>query len=594
MTSDSSRPPHGAVRVIYNDDFRSIISIDQPHFGFPASTAEFRGLVERVRGTGVTSYVMDSIEYDNKVYFKTERGIDWATIDFTSFGDNEAWQGYAMAGRLMQQMRDAGDEPLDVVIRSCRDMGIEPIAGVRMNDCHGLEPLEHDSPDVRFYLKEHPEFAFCFPGTDQKTRLADYSHKALRDYRFGIIEELMEKFDFDGLELNWVRQSFLFQPDDIIGPYGMINAERFAEQAPIVTDWTVEIRRLLDSLARKKGKKRMCLGVRVPETPEITRAVGIDLPAWIREAELDYIVPSGFHSTNFNIPVEKFMALCKGTDCAVIPSLFPNVSHSPRCIRAYQDEIYAAAAQNYYGAGAGGVQVFNHFNPTFKKFGVPFNANVLNVIASPEAVAACPTHHYYIAFSAKPADVPDIVTFGTTGHRGTVLPPFIRQTFEFRFADDLAAGRRQLTRLRFKIFDMAPGDGAAVVSLNNVPLECSAAWRQRTAYRTNAMGKAKDNWLSATDYADLELLAGEPIVESEAPEILALIAKPPRSRPDLLRDGAGYGRDVFMLVEADVSKIPVTALHKGLNRLYVRVDDRRDDAAQQLYMGELEIVTSLA
>ena len=78
MTSDSSRPPHGAVRVIYNDDFRSIISIDQPHFGFPASTAEFRGLVERVRGTGVTSYVMDSIEYDNKVYFKTERGIDWA------------------------------------------------------------------------------------------------------------------------------------------------------------------------------------------------------------------------------------------------------------------------------------------------------------------------------------------------------------------------------------------------------------------------------------------------------------------------------------------------------------------------------------
>ena len=53
----------------------------------------------------------------------------------------------------------------------------------------------------------------------------------------------------------------------------------------------------------------------------------------------------------------------------------------------------------------------------------------------------------------------------------------------------------------------------------------------------------------------------------------------------------GYGKDVFILVDAEVSSIPPTALRTGLNRLWVQVDKRRDDAMTDLYIGELEIVT---
>ena len=218
--------------------------------------------------------MIDSIEYDNKVYFETKRGIDWAKIDFARYDQTDPpsnWDGgYGAAGRLMQKMRAEGREALQVVIDSCRDMGIEVLAGLRMNDCHALEPLSLESPDVSFHLQKHPEQAFCFPGTDERTRLADFENEDLRAYRFALIEELLEKFDFDGIELNWVRAPYLFAPDTRSGPYGYITEERFDKLAPIMTRWTADIRDLLDDWGRKRGKQ-MVLGLRVPETPEITR-----------------------------------------------------------------------------------------------------------------------------------------------------------------------------------------------------------------------------------------------------------------------------------------------------------------------------------
>jgi hypothetical protein len=55
-------------RVLYNDDFRTIISSDQPKRGFPSTAEDLAGLVERVGGTAVTTYVMDGVGFDNKTF----------------------------------------------------------------------------------------------------------------------------------------------------------------------------------------------------------------------------------------------------------------------------------------------------------------------------------------------------------------------------------------------------------------------------------------------------------------------------------------------------------------------------------------------
>ena len=600
-------------RIIYNDDFRTPMSFDQVKFGYPASVQDWRDLIERVRGTGVTSYVMDSIEFDNKVYFATKRGVDWAKIDFDSFdgegADQQIWRDgdYARAGRVIQAMRAQGHEPLQIFIDSCRDMGMEALAGIRMNDCHGIEPLSKDSPDVSFFLKKHPELALVDPGTGEPTRLADYGKQAVRDYRFSIIEELLEAFDYDGIELNWLRFPYLFQPDYLCGAFGFVTEERFTDLAPIMTQWICEVRTLLDHVADKNGRGRMCLGVRVPETPEITRAVGIDLPAWIHEAKLDYIVPSGFHATHFNIPVQDFKALCRGSRCAVYPCVFPNVCQWPKTTRTCQTKVYAAAAQSYYGAGADGIEVFNHFHPACRVVGLPFNREVLDVIASPERVSRYPRHHYYIMYSGDRPDVPERSTLFMSGYRGTripVQPLVVRQMFAFRFGDDLTESGRTLDRLRFKIFDMSPDDACPSVDLNDVRLACDLSWRQRFLYRHTHVPPTQPNgpidgkkvgWHIAESDESLELLAGQVIPKQQQNEALQIIDTPANQRPEMVAQingvGEGFGRDVFMLVEANVASIPPSALRKGLNRLWVQIETRRDTAQTELYMGELEIVT---
>ena len=57
-------------------------------------------------------------------------------------------------------------------------------------------------------------------------------------------------------------------------------------------------------------------------------------------------------------------------------------------------------------------------------------------------------------------------------------------------------------------------------------------------------------------------------------------------------EGDGIGYHVFKLFEADISSIPDSALHKGMNRIFIRTGARRDGAMEDPYMGELEIVTS--
>ena len=46
------------------------------------------------------------------------------------------------------------------VIDSCRKIGVEILAGARMNDCQGVRPLyPADNPDNGFFLLENPELA---------------------------------------------------------------------------------------------------------------------------------------------------------------------------------------------------------------------------------------------------------------------------------------------------------------------------------------------------------------------------------------------------------------------------------------------------
>jgi hypothetical protein len=106
------------------------------------------------------------------------------------------------------------------------------------------------------------------------------------------ILELLDRYDPDGLELDWMRFGRHFKPGCEI------------EGAAVLTEFMQDVRRHVDAAAERRGHT-IRLGVRVPTRPFEARDTGMDGATWAREGLVDMVVPSPFFSSSdFDIPVE--------------------------------------------------------------------------------------------------------------------------------------------------------------------------------------------------------------------------------------------------------------------------------------------------
>ena len=431
--------------VIYNDDFETQIWGRKP-----ASAQQLYDIFCEVRATAVTTYALKVCEYDNKNFFVGNKcGIDWSQIDFLSF--SERWRAYHEAAAFLRRLHEQGRPAFQVCIDACRDMGIRCTATFRMNDWHGAEPLDlAGSADISLWLKEHPQFAIREPVTGRIMRLADFRHQEVRDYRLEVLKEIIAAFDFDGVELDFMRSCWYFSPDYIRSSFGFIRSERFCELAPCLTDFVRQVRSFLDRLQRKRGKT-MTLGVRVPDRPETAHGIGFDVPAWIREGRLQYICPSGYQGMTLQLPVERWKAMCEGTECGVYPMVCPSFVNERIGQGFYAAPFYAAAAQNFYQRGADGVSIFNHFCPPLESYGgVPFNAEGLTVVGSPQAAQESRQHYFFN--HALDVPVPTEAALSLEGADGPRLREGHRACYRFYFGLDLqAASHARQSGTRFAL-----------------------------------------------------------------------------------------------------------------------------------------------
>jgi len=177
--------------------------------------------------------------------------------------------------------------------------------------------------------------------------------------------------------------------------------QKAREYGPVMTDLLCRIREMLDRRGREKGKA-LTLGVMVPQTLEECHSLGYDVPAWIREGVIDYVCPCDFHYPDFNAPYEVFSALTRGTRCFLYPTLAPMLCRSDE-VTLLDADNYRALAQNFYGAGADGITVFNYQYHWARKGGAarypgpvegyPLALSYLRELRDPKAMSAR-TRHY--------------------------------------------------------------------------------------------------------------------------------------------------------------------------------------------------------
>lgn len=238
-----------------------------------------------------------------------------------------------------KRLNDAGLDPYAVWIARCREKGISPWITMRMNDVHCVNEPEHWIHSS--FWREHPQYWL-------PNRGLNYAEPEVYEHNFSFVRELLERYDADGLELDWMRFCRLLPP----------GKER--ENAHVLTKFVTETRAMADEWEKKRGHE-ILISVRIPTVPETAEALGMNVTDWAKNGLIDWIVPSPeWSSADFDIPVGAWKERLAGTNVKVIPGFEHSMRALPSRPRTENDlaSLYGwAETMRFHGAD--GLYLFN-------------------------------------------------------------------------------------------------------------------------------------------------------------------------------------------------------------------------------------------
>ena len=100
--------------------------------------------------------------------------------------------------------------------------------------------------------------------------------------------------------------------------------------------------------------------VRVPDSTEFSRGIGLDIEQWLKEGLADILVTSCYFRFQ---PWEWTVALARQYGVAAYPGLSESRVSGETRFRRSSVPAYRARATNAWSAGADGIYLFNQFNP---------------------------------------------------------------------------------------------------------------------------------------------------------------------------------------------------------------------------------------
>ena len=339
--------------------------------------------VDVMADAGVTVFLCNTnarrTNYRSRAWESFWDGYDPAGADdqpFFAQVPRNAVPGYRNGIGNMLAVHNQGIDYPARIIQRCRHRGISPWITLRMNDCH-----YNDVPDHPFhgsFWKKNPQlcrkncpgyFATCL----------DYAHQEVRDHYRALIAETLDRYDVDGLELDFMREPYLF------------SAEKEAEGAQILTGWMREIRKLASDAAVKRGHP-VRIGVRVPSRPEVALGMGLDAITWATEGLINLLVVTPRWATlEFNMPIRQWrrmLGTSKATLAGGLEIRYQPYPGGPASI--VTPELATGAAVSVLSRGADAVYLFNYFQDGHPAWSGPVYQNTLAAMTSLDSLLKLP------------------------------------------------------------------------------------------------------------------------------------------------------------------------------------------------------------
>lgn len=185
----------------------------------------------------------------------------------------------------------SGGDIVQVFVDRCRKHGITPFVSLRLNDGHGHEftKMRDNGDEIPTWASmclspthiEHPEWRIGPNLNDWDQRSLNWAIPEVREIKFAYIREIVEQYDIDGFELDFMRHTSFFNlsqtPED--------------ERIAIMADFARRVRELLDRTESPGRHRWLC--ARIPGLVDVHTRLGIDVRR-MADAEVDmFNVTSG-------------------------------------------------------------------------------------------------------------------------------------------------------------------------------------------------------------------------------------------------------------------------------------------------------------
>ena len=296
--------------------------------------------VDQYQGTGV-SHLFWNVNYQRVGYNSTVWPSYWDMPDPEK--QVTEWP------RTYYELHKLGiDDVFARLIPRCRERGISPWISLRMNDHHYTSDPSRVSP----LFFEHPELRI-----HNGNGLFNYARPEVREHYLKLVAEVLQRYDVDGLELDWIRTPSNF--DD-----SKIDSGR-----QILSEFVREVRRQTQAATLRLGHP-VRLAVRVPATPEFSLGKGFEAVAWAREGLLDMIIPSDWWSGYNDTPVEAWRAQIgpDAKNCQIVPCTAGTYACTAKGYMMIRNLAgMRGFAASMFDRGADGLYLFNHFESVDSK-----------------------------------------------------------------------------------------------------------------------------------------------------------------------------------------------------------------------------------
>jgi len=264
-------------------------------------------------------------------------------------GNVAPWKSEILDPFTARRFAGWAEEGFDIVGRcheETKKRGLESFFSYRINggDNDRYEDGHH-CIDVPKFKEAHPE---CLIHYDKSiagltTPKYDFSKQAVRDHKIAILAEVLDNYDYDGIDIDYARACPVLPP----GKQWMLRET--------LTEFMADLRKMVEAKAKVRNHP-ILIAARIPATLFGCRCDGIDIEEWARSGLVDILT---LGSRSYEVDYRFFNDLMSGYGVKCYPCI--DDIHATDGYRNPPIEVFRGVFTNWKHQGFEGVTTFNFY-----------------------------------------------------------------------------------------------------------------------------------------------------------------------------------------------------------------------------------------